>query len=57
MMVLTTVIVVAAMVTFLEEWAGPLKRMVVGLYPSGPVAAAPEPTPYVLWAEWIGGLQ
>ncbi len=55
-MTLTAVIVVAAILAFLE-WAAPVKRMLVNLYPSGPVAAAPEPTPYVLWAEWIGGLQ
>ena len=50
------VIVVAVGVAFLG-WAQPFKRMLASVHPTAPVAAAPEPTPYVLWAEWIGGLQ
>jgi hypothetical protein len=37
-MTLTAVIVVAAILAFLE-WAAPVKRMLVNLYPSGPVAS------------------
>lgn len=47
----------AAALVALFGWGEPLTRMAVNLYRAGRVAAAPEPTPYVLWAEWIGGLQ